>query len=417
MSRVTPPLVTIQIVNPIDNQPTPLYPSGVYIHRTAEKSFRELIRQYPVVAVTGPRQSGKTTLVRHACPDKPYVLFEDLDVREFASADPRGFLQQYPDGAIFDEVQRCPEIFSYLQGIVDQDPRPGLFVLTGSQQFGLASGITQSLAGRAALLRLLPFSLSALEGADRMPESLDGLLYSGCYPPIHDRGYEPSTWYGNYVRTYIERDVRQLVNVRDLGQFQRFLRLCAGRTGQLVNLSSLAADCGLSHNTIRAWITVLEASYLIALLPPFHRNFNKRLVKTPKLYFLDPGLAAWLLGIHQVEHLVGHPLYGALFETWVVSECLKGRWHRGLESNLFFWRDRSGLEVDLIIERGQELMPIEIKSGRTVVPEFFRSLQRWRHLADTPVNPVLVYGGKMRQQRGDCLVLPWFELGGFARQL
>lgn len=383
------------------------------IQRTAEKTFNALLKQYPVVAVTGPRQSGKTTLVRHACPDKPYVLLEDLDTRQFAQDDPRGFLGQFPDGAIFDEVQRCPDLLSYLQGIVDSDRRSGLFVLTGSQQFALRSGISQTLAGRVALLPLLPFSLQALDGAGLVPESLPELLWKGCYPPLYDRGYDPGAWCGNYVRTYIERDVRQLINVRDLSTFQRFLRLCAGRSGQLVNLSSLAGDCGITHNTAKAWLAVLEASYIIHMLQPHHRNFNKRLVKTPKLYFLDTGLAAWLLGIQEPGQLALHPLYGALFETWVVGECLKVRWHRALETNLYFWRDRSGHEVDLLVDQGQQILPVEIKSGQTVAADFFGSLKRWQELAGEAAKPaVLVYGGRDQQWRSDCSVVPWRGLSG-----
>lgn len=390
----------------------------MFIARTAEHTFLELLQQYPVIAVTGPRQSGKTTLVRHACPEKPYVLLEDLDTRQFAQDDPRGFLAQFPDGAIFDEIQRCPDLFSYLQGIVDRDRRSGLFVLTGSQQFTLRSEISQSLAGRVALLPLLPFSLDALNRSGLVPETLPEMLWKGGYPPLYDRGYDPTLWHGNYVRTYLERDVRQLINVRDLATFQRFLRLCAGRTGQLVNLSSLAGDCGITHNTAKAWLTVLEASYVIHLLQPHHQNFNKRLVKTPKLYFHDTGLAAWLLGVQKPEQLALHPLFGALFETWVISECLKTRFHRALETNLFFWRDRSGHEVDLLVDQVERLIPVEIKSGQTVAADFLRPVRRWQELAGHQSgNPVLVYGGSQRQQRSDCQIVPWRELPGLTKPL
>src|ERR1035441_6049180 len=249
------------------------------IERTARLAVERLAKGYPLVAVNGPRQSGKTTLVQQCFPKKPYVSLEDPDQREFATQDPRGFLAQFGAGAVLDEAQRCPALFSYLQRVVDEAKKPGLFVLTGSQQFGLLSGITQSLAGRVALVTLLPFSRDELAAAGRAPETLEEQLFTGSYPPIYDRGLEPSTWYANYVTTYLERDVRQLLNVRDLADFQRFLRLCAGRTGQLLNLSSLANDCGVTHNTVRAWISVLEASYLIHLLPPHHANFNKRLVE------------------------------------------------------------------------------------------------------------------------------------------
>lgn len=390
----------------------------MFINRTAEITLKQLMKQYPVVAVTGPRQSGKTTLVRHVCNDKDYVLLEDLDTREFATNDPRGFLAQYPHGAILDEVQRCPDLLSYLQGIVDRERRPGHFILTGSQQFSLRSGLSQTLAGRVALLPLLPFSLQALQGAGKVPDTLVEMLWRGSYPPIYDRGYEPSTWYGNYVRTYIERDVRDLINVRDLSTFQRFVRLCAGRNGQLVNLSSLAGDCGITHNTAKAWLGVLEASYLIYLLQPYHRNFNKRLVKTPKLYFLDAGLAAWLLGVQQPEHLRVHPLFGALFESWVVAECLKARWHAGKESNLYFWRDRSGHEVDLLVDQGICAIPVEIKSGQTFVADFLSPVKHWQELAgDFAGRSALVYGGHLQQQRSDCDVIPWQMLPKLTGQI
>ncbi|WP_068142007.1 ATP-binding protein [Limnochorda pilosa] len=379
--------------------------------RTAEPTVRHLAHGYPVVAVTGPRQSGKTTLARHAFPERPYVSLEDPDQREFAMDDPRGFLAQYPDGAILDEAQRCPQLFSYLQTRVDHDPRPGRFILTGSQQFHLTEGITQSLAGRVAMVVLLPFTLGELQGAGRAPSSLEELLFEGLYPPVHDRHLDAHVWYTNYVGTYVERDVRLMVNVRDLTTFQRFVRLCAGRTGQLLNLSALADDAGIAHNTARAWLSVLQASYIVHLLPPHHQSFNKRLVKTPKLYFLDPGLAAWLLGVQEAAQLAAHPLRGALFETWVLSELLKARFNRGLASNLFFWRDRSGHEVDVLIERGDALIPVEVKPGQTVSRDAFAALERWRALAGDTAGPGwLVYGGDRSQERGGFRVLPWREV-------
>ena len=277
------------------------------IARKALSTLLELAKGYPFVALTGPRQAGKTTLSRMAFPDKPYISLEDPDTREFATTDPRRFLARYPDGAILDEVQRSPELFSYLQTLADMDGRMGLYILTGSQQFGLLSGITQSLAGRVGMVQLLPFSVGELQDADRLPETLDALLHKGSYPPLYDRRLIPAQWYAGYVTTYLERDVRQLINVRDLAIFQRFIRLCAGRTGQLLNLSALANDCGISHNTAKAWISILEASYILCLLLPHHRNFNKRLVKTPKLYFYDSGLAAWLLGVQNSDQLAIHP--------------------------------------------------------------------------------------------------------------
>lgn len=382
------------------------------IPREAEPVVRRLAEGYPVVAITGPRQSGKTTLVRTLFADRPYVSLEDLDELDFATRDPRGFLSRYPDGAVLDEVQRAPSLFSYLQTRVDEDRRLGRFILTGSQQFGLLSGITQTLAGRVALVPLLPFTLGELQSADEAPGSLEDLLFSGLYPPVYDRQLDPVIWYGNYVQTYIERDVRQTVNVRDLSLFQRFVRMCAARSGQLLNLSGLANDCGITHNTARSWLSVLEASYLVHLLQPHHRNFNKRLVKTPKLYFHDPGLAAWLLGIQAPGQLATHPQRGALFETWVVSELLKARFNRALASNLYFWQDRSRHEVDVLIDQGTRLTPVEVKSGQTVVSDFFRGLESWTGIAgEESGRPWVIYGGDRPQSRTDVEVLPWRQIG------
>ncbi len=380
----------------------------MYISRDAENQLQHFAHGYPVVVVTGPRQSGKSTLVRHAFPEHPYVSLEDLDQQDFAESDPRGFLKQFAEGAILDEAQRCPALFSYLQTRVDERQQPGEFILTGSQQFGLLSGITQSLAGRAALLTLLPMSYGELQRAGKIGDSLNQVLFEGTYPPIFDRGLEPRPWCGNYVRTYLERDVRQLIKVQDLGTFQRFLKLCAGRTGQLLNLSSLANDCGITHNTAKAWISVLEASYIVHLLPPHHQNFNKRLVKTPKLYFLDTGLAVWLLGIQTPDQLSTHVQRGALFETWVIGELLKARYNAGEVSNLYFWRDRSGHEIDLLVDHGSTLSPVEIKSGQTINRDYFKGLEFWRKLAGQSAGQAcLVYGGDTRQRRSDVTILPW----------
>lgn len=388
------------------------------IPRRALTTILELARGYPFIALTGPRQAGKTTLSRAAFPDKPYLSLEDPDTREFISTDPRRFLSRYPDGAIIDEAQRCPELFSYLQTRADLDGRMGLYLLTGSQQFGLLSGITQSLAGRVGMVQLLPFSAGELGDAHLLPDSLDTLLYQGTYPPLYDRPLAPLQWYAGYVNTYLERDVRQVLNVRDLSLFQRFIRLCAGRTGQLLNLSSLANDCGITHNTARAWLSILEASYIVFLLPPHHRNFNKRLVKTPKLYFHDTGLAAWLLGMQHADQMAGHPLRGALFETWVVGELLKGRFNRALPSNLFFWRDNTGNEVDVIVDQGVTLTPIEIKSGQTVAADFFKGLEKWVVWAGGEAGrPFLVYGGDERQERRQAEVMPWGEITRLAENL
>lgn len=382
------------------------------IHRDSVDTLKELARGFPVVAVTGPRQSGKTTLVRSFFSEKPYVSLEELDHREYANDDPRGFLSAYPDGAVLDEVQHCPKLFSYLQGIVDNDKRCGLFILTGSQQFGLLSSITQSLAGRVGFLHLLPFTLNELETAGKEIANINELIFSGFYPPLYDRDLKPASWHANYLLTYLERDVRQMVNVRDLATFQRFLKMCAARNGQLLNLSGLANDCGVTHNTAKAWISVLEASYIVFLLKPHHQNFGKRLVKTPKLYFYDTGLAAYLLGIQGGDQLSTHSMRGPLFEAFIVSELLKSRYNRGLASNLYFWRDNSGNEVDLIIEAGEKLLPLEIKSGQTVTRDYFSGLEKWLSLAgDKAGEARLVYGGDEGQNRSGIKVLSWRESG------
>lgn len=374
------------------------------IPRTLEPVLKELAGQYPVVTVTGPRQSGKTTLCRAAFPDKPYVNLERPDVRDFASGDPRGFLASHAGGAILDEIQRVPQLVSYLQPLVDERKQPGQFVLTGSQQFEVMTTITQSLAGRTALLKLLPLSIEELSGAGIELES-DALLLTGFYPRIYDTGINPTQALGDYLETYVERDIRQLIAIKDLTLFERFVRLCAGRIGQLVNLQSLGNDVGISHTTARSWLTLLEASYVVFQLRPWHTNISKRQIKTPKLYFYDVGLASYLLGIEKESHVNRHPLRGNLFENMVVIEALKYRCHRGRRSNLYFWRDAKGNEVDLLIERGADIAAVEIKSGATISSDYFKGLRTFSsRLASPPCACALVYDGQERQQRSDVTV-------------
>lgn len=380
------------------------------ITRHAMPRLVELAGYYPIVAITGPRQSGKTTLARATFPDKPYASLEDPDVRALATDDPRGFFAQYPDGAIIDEVQRAPDLFSYLQTRVDADRRTGLFVLTGSQQFGLMERISQSLAGRVGLLHLLPFAFDEIAAA-RPADGLEDWLWRGFYPPLHDRAIPPHVWFSDYLATYVERDVRSLLQVRDLDSFHRFVLMCAARSGQLLNLSALAADCGITHNTAHAWIGVLEASYIVMRLTPFHRNFGKRLTKTPKLYFLDSGLAAWLAGVRGAPELAVGSLRGPLFETWVVTEFLKRRRNALRPEELHFWRDSAGNEVDLLVTRGEQVVAaIECKSGRTVAADWFAPLERFAVLAGAP-RRLLIHGGEADQPRTGTPVFGWRSIG------
>ena len=382
------------------------------IKRDIEKTIPVLLRGFPVVTINGPRQSGKTTLAKSVFAYKPYVSLEEPDIRQMALDDPRAFLSRLRDGAILDEVQRAPEILSYVQTLVDNDGRMGLFLLTGSQQFGLLSGITQSLAGRTSFIELLPFSVNELVQAGLFSSDLDAALFMGGYPPIYDRDLPPNTWLSAYITAYVERDVRQLVKIQDLETFQRFVRLCAGRSGQILNLSSLATDCGITHNTAKAWISVLEASYILFQLRPHHVNFSKRLIKSPKIYFYDAGLLCRLLGIQESDQIATHPLRGSIFETFVVSELVKSCLNRGERANFYFWRDRNGNEVDILVEKGTKLMPIEIKSGQTLNKDFFAGLERWMGLAgDKAVSPTLIYGGTERLVHKGIDVFGWKDVG------
>jgi uncharacterized protein len=379
-----------------------------FIEREASVALDAYARWFPVVALTGPRQSGKTTLARRVFSGKPYVSMEDASNQRRAIDDPAGFLANFPSGAVIDEVQRAPGLFSELQGLVDRRGLKGDFILTGSQQFGLLDSITQSLAGRVGMLQLMPLSRR-----ESPLDSLERTLWKGGYPALHtgiaDAGHY--AWFNSYVTTYVERDVRSVLAVADLAQFRRFLLMCAARAGQLLNLNGLAADCGVTHTTARRWLTVLEASYIVFLLQPYHRNFGKRLSKSPKLYFRDSGLLCHLLGIDQPAALSTHAMRGAVFENWVVAETIKYRWNRGLRADLYFWRDNHGNEIDLLFEHERRLHGVELKSGVTFVSDWVRALARWQlQIGDEAGISSVVYGGADSFEVSGVKVMSWSAL-------
>ena len=379
------------------------------IPRALGEKILSLAEIFPVVSVTGPRQSGKTTLVQAKFPDYAYVNLENLDDRLAAEEDPLRFLRPHSGtGIIIDEVQKVPSLFSYLQGIVDESGEMGKYILTGSQNFLLLEKITQSLAGRVAVCNLLPLGLTELIDADLLDEDLDHVMFTGGYPVLYDRHIPAPDYFPSYIQTYIERDVRGISNVGNLSTFQRFVKLCAGRVGQLLNLSSMGTELGINYKTVRAWISILEASYVVFLLQPHHKNFNKRIVKQPKLYFFDTGLLCALLDIQSPEQLDSHYLRGNIFESFVISEYLKARLHTGRRPNAFFWRNSTGHEVDLILETGSQLRAVEIKSGETLNDIFFKGLRYFKHLSSAPDEHFyLVYGGDRNCTRKHGQVLGW----------
>lgn len=386
------------------------------IERDLASRLIKAAQTWPSITLTGPRQSGKTTLCRALFPQHPYETLEAPDVRAFAVEDPRAFLAQFPEGAVLDEIQRVPELLSYLQGVIDAAPVPGRWILTGSQDLSLLQSVSQSLAGRTAVYKLLPLTRGETLRFPRHPETLDGSLFSGSYPRIFDSNLDAADWLGSYVATYIERDVRMLSNIGDLVTFQRFVALCAGRTAQLLNYSSLAGDCGISQPTARTWLGILETSFLVFRLPALHANIRKRLVKMPKLHFYDTGLVCWLLGIRTPEQLRAHPLRGPIFETWVVSEIVKRRANVGEANGLSFYRDRNGAEADLIVERPSGITLVEAKSTTTPSHSLLDGARRVRrHLAQATdrCSTVVVYGGRQSQRREAGCLVPWQELHEF----
>ena len=390
------------------------------IERHLSSYIREAATQYSIVAVTGPRQSGKTTLCRSLFPDYTYVNLEKPDTRQFAIEDPNGFLAQFKKPVILDEVQRVPELFSYIMVLADERNEMGRFILTGSQNFHLQEAISQSLSGRCALMKLLPLSHRELAGLpsrdifgiedwdipDASEENPFEHIFRGSYPPIYDRKINPTNWLSQYTQSYLERDIRSLVNVSDLETFERFLRLAAGRTGQILNMDSLAVDCGVSPVTVKRWLSLLQASYIVFLLRPHQKNYNKRLIKSPKLYFYDTGLVCYLMNIRDAESLTLHSQRGAIFETYIISELVKTCMNAGIEPPLYFWRDSQGHEIDLMVENSEDLFPVEIKSGQTINGSMFDGLNFWRKLSGVEKG-MLCYGGNESYDRNGFIVRAW----------
>ncbi|HVU97935.1 MAG TPA: ATP-binding protein [Puia sp.] len=385
------------------------------IQRDAASKILELAEKFPAIGLLGPRQSGKTTLAKTLFSDKPYVSFENQDTLLAASTDPRAFLSKYSEGAVFDEIQRVPHLFSYLQGIIDErTSKTGLFILTGSQNFLLLENITQSLAGRIAFIHLLPFSYHELRTTEWKDSSLDFLIFHGGYPRLYDKVIEPVDYYPNYILTYVERDVRQIKNINDLGIFQRFLKVCATRVGQIINYASIGNDCGIDQKTVVSWLGILETSFIATTLKPFYNNLGKRLLQMPKLYFYDTGLCCSLLEIENQVQLANHPLRGALFENFVLLELLKQRLNRGLRSNFYFWRDRTGNEIDILLDRATGAVPIEIKASATYNQSFLKGIEYWRKIQPGTTQSFLIYTGETSFPQQETEIINWKELNKIA---
>lgn len=366
--------------------------------RAASQKLKQLATKFPVVGLLGPRQSGKTTLAKELFPKKPYVSFENQDTVLLAIRDPRAFLSAYKNGAIFDEIQRAPHLLSYLQELVDaHKKKAGLFVITGSQNLLLLETITQTLAGRIAFIQLLPFSLAELRDTNFGKQTLDGFLFRGGYPRLYQQRISPTDYYPNYLLTYVERDVRQIKNISNLALFQRFLKICATRTGQQLNYSAIANDCGIDQKTVLNWLGILEASFIAFRLQPYYNNLGKRLLQMPKLYFYDLGLCSSLLEIENEKQMANHPLRGALMENLMIVELLKSRLNRGLRSNLFYWRDRTGNEIDLLLDQSDDVVPVEIKSSTTFHLDFLKGIRYWQKLNPKLKSSYLVFNGKEGQ--------------------
>lgn len=379
------------------------------IKRHIAAQIKVALKKYPIIAITGPRQSGKTTLSKMLKPDYNYVNLEDITLRNFAKSDPKGFMETYKDGVIIDEIQYAPQLFSYLQVFTDLRQKNGEYIITGSQNFLLLENITQSLAGRVAIFNLLPFSVGELQSGNYIFKDWEEYLLYGSFPRKWINNIDAFDFYDNYVKTYVERDVRMIKNISNLDTFQKFIQLLAGRTGQLFNQSSLGSELGLDNKTINAWLNLLEASFIAFRLKPYYNNFSKRVVKTPKIYFYDTGLLAYLLGIRTVKDLQLHFAKGQLFENFILLEKIKQTWNLNSHEKYFFWRDTTGNEVDLLIERNQDLLSVEIKSGKTIHPDFFKALNHFKKINPNAIS-YLVYGGNEKQKRTDCTVLGFQDL-------
>ncbi len=390
------------------------------IKRAMRPKLLDLAQHFPAVAILGPRQSGKTTLAVNTFPNYRYFSFEDPDIRQLVRTDPRAFLDQYKNekGVIFDEIQHVPDLLSYMQTHIDFSKKMGHFIITGSQNLYLNQAVSQSLAGRIAILTLLPLSIEELNAYDLLPENINETLLRGMYPRIWADKVAPVDWYKNYINTYIERDVRQIQNVTDLSMFQKFMKLCAGRTGQVLNVSSLSNDAGMSVNTIKQWLSVLQASYIIFLLQPYYKNFSKRVIKAPKLFFYDTGVAASLLGIRDTEQMFSHYLRGGLFESFIISDLLKQFYNKGNDPSCYFWRDRSGYEVDCIVEIATRVVPIEVKASKVFNKNFLDYLARWNTFTNTsPKDNILIYGGSVEQKGSFGHVISWNNSGKIISKL
>lgn len=379
------------------------------INRHISDNLTNIITKMPVITLTGPRQSGKTTLVRECFSEFTYLNMDIIENREYAQTDPRGFLTENKGNLILDEVQNVPHLFSYIQVNVDEKNNDRRFILTGSQNFLLLEKITQSLAGRAAIFFLLPFSLEELSDTDYASSNFHDFIFKGFYPAIYDRALDPTAWFESYLLSYVERDVRSITNVGDLSLFRNFVRLCAGRIGQLVNFSEMGNELGVNYHTIQRWLSILEASFIVFRLPPWFSSFNKRIIKASKLYFYDTGLASFLLGIRDKKDLDVHFLRGALFENMIIAEIIKYYYNRGNRKLLYFWRDRTGNEIDCLIESGENLIPVEIKSGSTISPDWFKGIRYFQNLSKNakPENSFIVYGGSENQKRSECNIVGW----------